>query len=157
MTFATIRAEVKTVLDTVAGIGKTHDFLRHAVFWDDYFTKYKDTDKINAWEISRLSQEEEIESVQNLSGSSPTFRDTHVIIIRGYRSLDDSVTKEKTFLALIDSIIAAFRATDDIQLLNGKLIVPLMISVPVIEHRLFGSVLVHFAEIQIVASERVGG
>ena len=41
MTFSVIRDEIVTLLESVTGIGKVHDFKRLTKFWDDYFDRHK--------------------------------------------------------------------------------------------------------------------
>lgn len=154
MSFATVRTEIKTLLESVSGIGKVHDFRRHTRFWDDFFERHIADGKVNNWEITRGSFSQEVFAVQNSAGNEPFFHDQHEVSITGYMSLNDENESEKTFQTLIDNIIAKIRVNNQ---LNNTTILPRQLQVPVIEHRTFGGVLVHFAELTFEAIERVGG
>ena len=154
MSFATVRTEIKTLLESVAGIGKVHDFRRHTRFWDDFFQRHVADGQVNNWEITRRSFTQDVFAVQNAAGNEPFFHDQHEILITGYMSLNDANETEKTFQTLVDNIIAKIRVNNQ---LNSTTILPRQLQVPIIEHRTFGGVLVHFAEMTFEAIERVGG
>lgn len=154
MAFAAIRDEIKTILEGVAGIGKVHAYRRHTTFWDEYFRDHVKSGEVNTWEISRTATAQEIIAVQGSVGTEPFFHDTHSVLIVGRMSLKDDEKSEQDFQALVDAIVAAIRVKN---LLNGKVLLPKQAQVPVIEHRTFGGILVHYCEVTFEAVERVGG
>ena len=154
MAFAAVRAEVKTILDAVTGVGKVHDYLRHSTTWTEIFSRHKDGGKINDWEITRESATQELIAIQGAGGTEPFYHDTHAVAILGRISVDDSAASEKTFQALIDTVVAAFRVKPR---LNNVVLLPESLQVPQIGHEMFGGVLVHFARLTFQAVERVGG
>ena len=154
MAFADVRDEIETLLKTVVGIGKVHDYRRHTTFWDEYFKRHVKDMRVNNWEITRRSFTQEVFAVQNADGTEPCFHDEHEVVINGYMSVNDEKATEKIFQALVDLVVAKFRVNN---LLNGAVILPMQMQVPIIEHRTYGGVLVHFAELTYAAIERVGG
>lgn len=152
--YTVIATEIATILNTIAGIGKVHETLRHTVNWEDFFSRHVKDGRVNNWEITRLSSTQTIRAVQNKTANEPFFFDTHQIAIRGAFGLKDSKDTEKKFNDLIDLIVTEFRKKN---LLNGKVDLPRQPQVATIDHRMFGGVLVHFAEITLEAVEFVGG
>lgn len=147
MSLATIRTQLKTILEGVSGIGVVHDYERHAKDWNSYLSFYKKagTSIINGWQITRRSTREEEHA------ASQTYR-FHTMVIKGFYSLDDSAASEKTFQDLVESICTAVREDAD---LGGAAFHVTPPTVTVVEQRMFGDVLVHFCEINVQAEEDV--
>lgn len=154
MAFKEVRDEIETILKDVADIGEVHAYLRHSTFWDEYFKRHVKAGEINDWEITRTATAQELINIQGSVGTEPYFHDTHSILIIGRMSLTDDEKSEQDFQALVDAIVAAFRVKN---LLNGAVLLPKQAQVPVLEHRTFGGILVHYCEITFEAVERVGG
>ena len=121
MGFATFRDEVKTTLEAVDGIGRVYDFLRLITHWENFKRDAVKDGRINVWEITRLSLEEELETPQGQGGVEACFRDTHLIAIIGHFSVKDKDESEKTFQDLIDAIVEAFRQNNT---LGGTVLIP---------------------------------
>ena len=159
MAFSDIRLAVANILKAVDGIGQVHEFRRHSTTWEEIFSRHKKDGQINNWEISRTSFDQQVVAVGTAAGNEPTFHVTHAVQILGYMSLDDSAGSEKTFQDLVEAIRERLR--ENIMLPNTSgtqtVIVPAVIIAPIVEHRMFGPVLTHFAQINITAIERVGG
>ncbi len=146
MALADIRTEIKSLLETVPGIGKVHDFERWTTDWKKFLEYFKTEDnKINGWTISRSTTEEEAQSM------AVNIR-THQIIIKGYYGLKDSVESEKTFQALIESICDVLRSNHD---LNGSCLTSDPPQVTKVYPRPFGGVLVHVCNIALSVDERL--
>ena len=154
MAFAAIRDEIKTILESVTDTGEVHAYRRHSTFWDEYLRDHVKAGQINTWEITRTATAQELINVQGSVGTEPYFHDTHSVLIVGRMSLKDDEKSEQDFQALVDAIVAAFRLKN---LLNGAVLLPKQAQVPVLEHRTFGGILVHYCEITFEAVERVGG
>lgn len=152
--YTTISAEIATILKTVSGIGQVHETLRHTVNWEDFLTRHVKNGRVDNWEITRVSSVQTIRAVQNKTANEPFFFDTHQISIRGAFGLKDVKETEKTFNDVVDLIVTEFRKKN---LLNGKVDLPRQPQVVTIDHRMFGGILVHFAEITLEAVEFVGG
>ncbi len=154
MSFTLIRSQIATLLKAVSGIGQVHEFRRHSTTWEEIYNRHKLDGRINNWEITRSATAQELDTIQGASGTEPLFQDTHSVVILGHMSLDDSKETEKTFQTLIDAIVAKLRIN---QILSGNVLLPRSIQVPIIEHQMFGGILVHFTELNFEAIERVGG
>ena len=154
MGFATFRDEVKTTLEAVDGIGQVYDHMRLLTHWEKFKQDAVKDGRVNIWEITRLTMEEELETPQNQGGVEGCFQDKHLIGIIGHFSVDDKKESEKTFQDLIDAIVEAFRVNNT---LGGTVLIPQQPQVPGIGHEMFASVLCHAVQITFLAIERTGG
>ena len=154
MGFATFRDEVKTTLEAVTGIGRVYDFIRLINHWEEFKQDAVADGRINVWEITRLTLEEELEAPQGQVGVEACFRDAHLIAIIGHFSVKDEDESEKTFQDLIDAIVVAFRQNNT---LGQTTLIPQQPQVPSIGHEMFASVLCHAVQINFLAIERTGG
>lgn len=154
MSFASLRARVKTTLEAVSKIGQVYDFLRHFTFWEEMRTEAKKDGRVNVWEITRLSAEQILQAPQGLTGVEPCFEDRHAIAIIGHVALDDKDESEKFFQDLIDRVIAAFRVDNT---LGDQVLIPQQPQLVSVGHEMFSSVLTHACQINFLAIERVGG
>lgn len=146
MSMAAIRAQIATILDAVSGVENVYQRKRWAVDEMQFKTLFKtSSNKITGWMVSRISTEEIDET-----GSSNVAR--HIFRIIGIYGLQDSADTETTFQALIESIRAAFQAAFG---LNGTARYTSPIQVNVVEERVFGSILCHYAQLTITADETV--
>jgi len=147
MGLAEIRTQIKTLLETVPGIGKVHDYERLTRDWNTFLSFFRDSNgRINGWTIGRLFAREKFR------GASPVNIRTHQIVIRGYYGLKDSLETDKTFQSLIESICAVLRSNSD---LNGSCFRSDPPQVTKIYPRTFGGVLVHYTEIVLSVEEYV--
>lgn len=151
MTQATIRARIKTVLDTVSNKGQTHDYLRWAVKQNDFESLFKTTissvAQIRGWEIAYRGF---TQTEPHLGRSADQYR-VHRFEIHGYLGLDDSASTEKTFAALAESVCNALDAdatlnADSLSLYRN----PTQLT---IDERLFAGVLTHHAQITLEVAE----
>ena len=155
MSFSTIRAAIKTILENdVDGIGRVHDFLRHTTFWSEMGKRHLDEQKLNDWEITRIGITQGLAAPQTQVAAEPTFDDVHLVQIIGRLGVQDSSESEKTFQDLIDNVTTALRKKSDLNQTVVKSIQPIDI---VIGHESFSGILVHQAVITFEADERVGG
>ena len=145
MSLATIRTQLKVILEGVTGIGIVHDYERHAKDWSTYLSFYKKpgTSVINGWQITRRATREEEHA------ATQTYR-FHTMVIHGFYSLDDSAASEKTFQDLIEAISTAIRQNAT---LNGAAFHALPPNIAVVEQRMFGDVLVHYCEMTVDVEE----
>jgi len=146
MSLAAIRGSIVTVLSSVPGIGTVHAYERWAADWTAYLSFFKtEENKINGWTVSRRKTESDRDTM-------PTLNRRHRFIMRGYYGLKDSAATEHTFQALVEAVQDAF---EDQYLLNGTVINSGPVQVQVFENRMFGNVLCHYAELELIAEERV--
>lgn len=155
MNLADIREQIRVILAGVPGIGVVHDYERLSTDWNKYLDLYKDSGgRINGWTVSRFKTPERTHS----QGGGMTR--THQFIIRGIYGLKDADATELAFQDLVEAICVAFRAADT---LNGACFTctptegapdgAAGIQVEIVEPRMFGGVLCHYAELHLYAQE----
>ncbi len=145
MSETTIRQQIFTILSAVAGVGMVYDYERWSNDWGQFIALFKDpaTDSILGWEISRAG-------VQGNNISNIEEDATHTYLLRGYMSVQDAAATEKTFNTLVETVRAAFRGNHT---LNGACYDAGPASATVIDTRMFGGVLCHYAEIRLPVNE----
>ncbi len=153
MSESTIRAQIYAILNGLTDIGKVYDYERWAADWNVFINLFKATvggvDQIRGWEISRRSVKEE-KIVLGIGASTNEI--THGFLIRGYMGINDASATEKTFNALIEAIAAVFRSNKK---LNNTARDHDFIQAEVIDTRMFGGVLCHYAELSLTAYQRI--
>lgn len=102
MSEATIRAQIKTVVEGVTGVGTVHDWQRHSRSWATLKALYTSSGTVNSFTLYRVSCATERDTM-------PTLLRSHVFKIDGIRELDDANASEKTFQALLDALFTAFK------------------------------------------------
>jgi len=150
---AAIRTRIKTVLDTVTNVGKTHDYLRWAVLQSDFEALFKttigSTDQIRGTEIAYrgFTQEE-----PHLGRDANQYR-THRFQLDSYLGFDDSAATEKTFAALAEAICNALDADATLNSVSLSLYRnPTQLT---IDERLFAGILCHHAQIDLEVVETI--
>jgi hypothetical protein len=144
MSDASLRAEIKTILDTVPGAGKVYDYERWIIDPSKFLALFRNADKkIYGWDISRAA-------VPTVVRVTKKIEITHTYRLKGYYVLEDSAATEKSFNAIVDAILLAFVDTK----IPGSQGHALPV-VPVLGARFFGAVLCHYAEIVLKVSEIV--
>jgi len=139
-----IRAQIKTIMEGVSGMGIVHDYVRWASTWEKFLEFFKTSSKkINGATITRVKTPEECESSNHNSRR-------HRYLIRLYYGLKDDAATEITFQLLVENTCAAFRAK---RTLNDTAEDSGPPQVEVVELRMFGSVLCHYGEISLEAEE----
>lgn len=154
MSYPLIREQTAAILAAVSGMGIVHQYQRLSTEWGKFLNLFKDSGgKINGAVITRSGVSERQAGV----GQKQT---AHIMTIRFYCGLNDADASETAFQALIDAARADFAAN---KTLNGTcdtthsgwaLGGPLGLNVRVIDNRMFGSVLCHFAEADLAALEQ---
>ena len=147
MALQEIRNEIKTLLESVDGIGKVHDFERWTVDWKKFLEFFKTADnKINGWVITRSESRESEHAAGAVNIRSHTF------LIKGYYGLKDSLESEKIFQDLIENICSALRRNND---LNGSCLNSDPPQVSLLKPGTFGGILTHQCQIRLIAREYV--
>lgn len=155
-----IRTALKNVLTTIADIGAIHEYDRQTADPSTFISLFRSSDPaqpgkyyVQGWTITEEAISEELLTVGGATGQNLR---THRMVIKGYRSLDDSAASELTFLDLIESIQVKLRADVETNALNG---VVLGTSGPAqvrkVAYWILGDVLCHYAEITYDAVELV--
>ncbi|HNR12060.1 MAG TPA: hypothetical protein PKM59_01970 [Thermodesulfobacteriota bacterium] len=147
-TLAEKRLQIKTILSTVAGIGRVHEYERWAKDITKFKALYQDADKrINGWTITRSSSGQR-------EGASMTVNTSDLFIIRGYYGVEDEAASELAFQDLIESIRIAFQNkwnlngyAESLSPDFGPGAVGSGVQVRVVDYRLFFGILVHYCEL----------
>ncbi len=154
---ANVRAAIVARLNTVAGIGRVHDYERFAAdqkrFRDLYTT---DDGLLLGWYVSLQSSREVGAVVGAVSTQTCSWR------IVGFMALDDGAASEKQICALIETAQEVFRAeptlggvvweTSDAGQGEGK---PTGLQVEKIEPVMFAGMLCHNAHLSLVTTQQI--
>jgi hypothetical protein len=149
MSYATIRAQIKTTLDAVTNVGQTHDYMRWAIdesaFIDIAKTTISSVEQVRVWFIDYGGFTSEDPW---LSRSTKSLR-VHSFMLHGYMGLDDSAETAKTFATVCNDL-------EDDATLNAPALSshrdPCQL---VIDHRMFYQKLCHHAQITFLVAEIV--
>lgn len=156
MSLSSIRTQIKTILEGVSGIGIVHDYERWSADWKAFLTLFQDSnDLINGWMFAR---EKTVQRRVTLGEKEKA----HIFRLRGVYGLKDEDATEKTFQDLIESNVAAFDADETLSgtclTINpdwGPMDGAVGLQVDLVENRIFGSVLCHYAECRLCAIETI--
>ncbi len=154
MAEATVRARLKTILESVTSVGTVHDYERWAADWTTYLDRFKTTissvDVIRGWTITCQSFSP---VVLETIGDQQINRE-YVYKIRGYFGLDDANASEKAAMLIVEDVCEALDADTTIHGASyyGPGAHP-MAELTVFEPRAYGDVLCHYAEITQVVKE----
>ena len=153
MSSATIRAQIKTTLDTVSNKGQTHDYMRWAIdesaFLDLAKTTISSVDQIRVWMIDYAGF---VSDEPWISRPTKTVR-VHTFVIHGYMGLDDSAATAKTFATLAEAVCTALEDDATLNAIGlSEYREPCQCA---IDHVMFYSKLCHHAAITLVVAEIV--
>jgi len=151
---AAMREQIAVILAGVSGIGAVHSYTRLAVDWQKMVDLFKDADgRINAVMFAR-------QQMAKRSATLGTLERAHVFVVRAVMGLRDAEATGVVFDELMTAIEEAF---DDHLDLNGTCLTtrpdwgPMAdqagMQIALIEERMFGSVLCHYAELRLCALE----
>jgi hypothetical protein len=145
MALSTIRAEMKSILESVSGIGQVHDYQRYSKEWSTYKDVFESSDKINFVQIVRTGFS------RIVHGSNSTERVTHAFVLEGAYGLKDDDASAKVVDDLVESISQVFR--DKPRLNNTAEVVQYPISGDIFIG-MFGNVLCHRYSIRVTIRDR---
>jgi hypothetical protein len=149
MSLSAIRAEIKSKLESVTGIGQVQDYRRHTIDWNEIATLFKSGSKINGWIIDWTSAPQTKEA----SGSIILNR-RHTFRVWGLYSLKDNVASAKTFDDLVEAILNEFSKDQDlIQYVRWPDDAPP--GIVAMDEQMFTGVLCHRAQLALVYEEQV--
>jgi len=140
-----IIAQIKTVLESVSGVGTVHDYDRYSLSLGAYVELMKDENgDVNGWTIEPEEGAGELETVAQ-------YQLSHRFRIIGVYALNDEDESSKTFRALVRSIMLTFAANPT---LNGAVIlaVPESYAIDIME---LGQVAFHQATVYLGVTEFV--
>jgi hypothetical protein len=141
MTTATVRAAIYSVVNGVSGTGTVHDYKRWAPDWSTFLDRFKvtidETDYIRGFDIMAGPVAESLEE-----HGAGTLR-THTFTVRMYYGWRDEDSSEKAAATLAESVMNALDADGTLHAFYYAE----RAQMPVLDARLFGNVMVHYAEI----------
>ncbi len=151
MSIATIRAQLKTTLDTVANIGQTYAYDRYNNDWSAFLSLFKTTisgtPQIRGWAIGYEGHD----AVR--LGTTAVIR-SHTFVTRGFLGLDDSANTEATMAALAETVVNAYDDDTTFHGLTGLALPGVDPSfMRVFELRQFHTVFCHYVEISTLVRE----
>ncbi len=146
MSLATVRAQIKTILETISTVKNIYDYQRYVKDWATYKTRFTTDRKVNTWEITRSAFE------RNVMGSDATERVIHEFLIRGFYAVDDSEGSDKVFQDIVESVGQVFRDKPDLNDIAEVIIYPITATIRI---DMFGGVLCHVVEITLNVQERI--
>lgn len=150
--YLAIRDDIKTLLTAVAGIGAIHGYSRWVKDQAKYLELFKHGNGIHAWEITRRAVSEH---------KAGAFFRHHEFVLHGYFGNLDAEASEEVFQTLLEDICEKFRVADPADpaaswdYRNGDEPDASPAQVELIDHRIFGNVLCHHAQIAISVTERI--
>jgi len=153
-----IREQIKVILQGVPGIGEVHDRTRLATDWNTFINRFKDSDgRINGIMFAR---ERMLKRSVTVGIGGPKER-AHIFLFRAIMGLKDA---DDTGIVFDDHLADIEEAFEDNYTLNGTCMTtsaswgpmegrPEM-QIDLIEERMIGNVLCHYAELRLCAIER---
>jgi len=153
MSETTVRASIKTLIESVSNVGLVYDNEPFADSWDVFISRFNTVilgvDMIRGWTIS-------CEAIPAQGFVATGSRDTgneydYEYHIRGYQGFDYEADTENTFLLIALAIMAA---------LNGGIVGGTVFNADLAQltsytPRVFGGVLCHVAEITQIVREQI--
>lgn len=148
MAETTVRTAIYNALDGIANHGMIYDYTRWVADYTAFLTLFKTTiggvDQIRGWMISLAEINQEQNDFTGAIWRTYTYR------VNGYMGLDDSAATEKTFVALVETLV---NAIDDDATLEAYLYHPP--ANVLIDTWNFAGVLCHHAQITQIVREEV--
>ena len=150
MALGDIRERIAAILASVGGVGRVHQYLRLAENRDVFYTlftheKADGGKEVNAWMVTRKKTPSE-------RGPMQVVHRDHYMQLHGLRQVQDAQASELVFQQTVEAIQNKF---DSEFTLGGLAINSGPVQVLVVEHRSFGGVLCHAAELEYRVRERV--
>lgn len=136
----------------IEGKAKVHEFQRLAKTWNDFMDQFKsDQNKLHGWCVTRINTTE----VFMTNCETERF---HLWAIRGYYGVEDKSKSELTMQNIIENICETFRKDLDLRETaspggDDNFRDVGLVQIDSIEPRIFGEVLVHFADLRYRSRE----
>lgn len=146
MSVKAIREQIAAIVAGISGVGVVHEYERWTATWKDFIDLFQDDGgKINGWMIRR------IRTVEEDWGGSGQYLRHHSFRLTGIYGLQDAIASEITFQDdIVEPVCSALREERQLNDTADNSQPP---QVKTIEERLFGNVLCHYCEIELVADE----
>ena len=150
MAYDDIRQEVVSLVESVTDVGVVHDRQRWATNWSTLLDLFKHEmsdgsgSLIRGWMVSRSSILPDTED-----SSFGADRELHGFLIRGIMAFSDLEDSEGTFNNLIDQVRSALINSARLDAVSSIVVrYARVVSVRLIDIRMFGSVLCHYCELE---------
>lgn len=148
--YADITAALKTELDSITNIGKTHDHQRYVADWSNYLSLFRTTvngqSQIRGWMI----MPDEANALVGEWGQFGAVKRTYNVLIAGVLGVSDSDNTEAAFMALCELVVDAIDALTTLTGVTGETVGGIgPCTLRKCEIRQFGSVLCHYGEILV--------
>jgi hypothetical protein len=154
---ATIRARIKTVVESVTNAGVVHNRERFIPNWDDLKTLFTVTidgvTTLRGWMISLRRVTQEVETFQG-GGDAETTSVAYLYRLRGFASFVDADSSEITWAALVFAISKAIQEDATLDAYVWERETPAVAGIELGES-MFAGVLCHSAELALVFQEVV--
>lgn len=158
MSQATIRTAVYNAVNGVTDIGKVYDFEKWSASWDEFLDQFKTTiggvDQVRGWMVAYRGYANPPEMIAAGPPGAASFLTTrpHRFSITGFMGLNDDDATEKTFAALVESVVAALDADSTLHDTNTYMeCAPA--SIDTFETLMMAGLLTNYVEIGIVVTE----
>jgi hypothetical protein len=145
MSEAAVRAQIKSSMQAVTGIGIVHDYERWSRSLAEFLALMTSSGQINGWMIHRQQTTSDWQSTGQILL-------THTYKISGLYQLDDVAISETTFQALLDAIFTAFKSNIT---LNGAALRCHPIQIENVDVDELGGRLFHSAQLSLTVEEIV--
>lgn len=145
MSLTDIREQIALTLSNVDGIGVVHQYQRWVSTWEKLLDLFQDAEgRINACMITRQKTAAERQTM-------PLVNREHTFIIKWVYGLKDSAASELVFQDLLEAAQDQF---ENEYSLGGFVLNSGPLQINIVENRMFGKVLCHYAETELPATER---
>ncbi len=146
MNLSNIITQLKTIVESIDGIGKVHDYDRWTVDWNTLRQLFADdNNRLNGWVITCPQSDE------NIHANVVNIR-KHRIKIEGIYGQKDSAESEKVFRDLLEKICDKLRENNS---LNGSCLRADPPRVAKVMRRRFAGILAHVGEIHLSVDEYI--
>lgn len=154
----TIRARVKTVLESVTDVGVVHDYERYnndmTTLLAQFVTKIDGEDQLRTWMISLdpgQSMRQQLIGFEGV-GAGDNILVTYSYRVRGFMAVNDEAESEKTFAALALTIMLALEADTTLKGEQLERDTPIVAGMTM-NYSMLAGVLCHAVEIKINPQE----
>ena len=145
MSLTNILQAVKTILEGVSGVANVYDTVRN---WQTE-KQFRDAARTPAGGIQFWFLTRESTAAEDLGPQFTTRR--HTLALHGYYGVQDAAASEKTFQALVESVVAALGAN---RALNQSARHSGPAQVRAVDFRVLNNVLCHHAELALEVEEK---
>lgn len=152
--YPAISSALVALVDGAAGIENVHAYQRHVSDWSAMLSLFKitiagppATYRVHGWTVSRAAVSEEwLTNVEVIR--------VHEFKLRGVYGVQDSANTEDSFNDLVEALCTTLRA-DFTCSASAEWHEP--VQFPIIDYRVFGGILCHYAEGTVKVRERLTG